>query len=156
MLRGSFGAVSQGSAEVKSFIPEARKKGEEEGQEEGQEEGGQTVFYLYEMLALGNYGCPLLPGFCLSLFAPLVTAIAKAYAWQEELESGEYGSTEELAKAKKVDRSYAGRILKLTSLAPEIVERILAGETPESISLRKLRSGIDLIWSKQIEKYVSS
>lgn len=70
MLRGSFGAVSQGSAEVKSFIPEARKKGEEEGQEEG----GQTVFYLYEMLALGNYGCPLLPGFCLSLFAPLPIA----------------------------------------------------------------------------------
>lgn len=82
--------------------------------------------------------------------ATLVAAIAKAWAWQEELESGQYSSLEELAQSKSVDRSYAGRILKLTSLSPDIVELILVGNTPEGISLRQLRRGIQLVWSRQI------
>ena len=40
----------------------------------------------------------------------LVSALAKAYRWQEQLESGEYASLEDLAAAKGVDRTYVGRI----------------------------------------------
>ena len=79
----------------------------------------------------------------------LALAIARAWKWQEELESGEYGSIEDLARAKKVDRSYAGRLLRLTSLAPEIVEALLAGQGPEGLSLRQLRRGIPLSWAEQ-------
>lgn len=79
----------------------------------------------------------------------LVTAIAKAYAWQEEYESGEYGTIEELAKAKGVDRSYAGRVLRLTSLSPQIVEAILAGDESHGLSLRQLQKGVPLLWSEQ-------
>jgi len=43
----------------------------------------------------------------------LVTAIAKAYRWQEQLESGEYAGLEDLAAANGVDRTYVGRILRL-------------------------------------------
>jgi hypothetical protein len=68
----------------------------------------------------------------------LVSAVAKAYRWQEQLESGQYASLEELAAANGVDRTYVGRILRLTSLAPEIVERILDGDEPEGVSLRRL------------------
>ena len=46
----------------------------------------------------------------------LVSALAKAYRWQEQLESGEYASLEDLAAANGVDRTYVGRILRLTSL----------------------------------------
>ena len=38
--------------------------------------------------------------------APAV-AIARAWQWQEELESGKHASIEDLARAKKVDRTYA-------------------------------------------------
>lgn len=79
----------------------------------------------------------------------LVVALARAWQWQEELESGKYSGVEELARAKKVDRSYAGRLLKLTSLSPEIVEAVLAGEEPEDLSLRQLRRGIPLSWEEQ-------
>lgn len=61
----------------------------------------------------------------------LVSALAKAYCWQEQLESGELASLEDLAAANGVDHTYVGRILRLTSLAPEIVERILNGNEPE-------------------------
>jgi hypothetical protein len=79
----------------------------------------------------------------------LVSALAKAYRWQEQLESGEYASLEDLAAANGVDRTYVGRILRLTSLAPEIVERILDGDEPEGISLAKLRNDFSVAWREQ-------
>ncbi len=79
----------------------------------------------------------------------LVAALAKAYRWQEQLESREYASLEDLAAANAVDRTYVGRILRLTSLAPEIVERILDGDEPEGISLRRLQKDLPLVWSDQ-------
>ena len=79
----------------------------------------------------------------------LVSALAKAHRWQEQLESGEYASLEDLATANGVDRTYVGRFLRLTSLAPEIVERILDGDEPEGISLAKLRADLPLVWGEQ-------
>ena len=79
----------------------------------------------------------------------LVSAVAKAYRWQEQLESGQYASLEELAAANGVDRSYAGRILRLTSLSPEIVEAILDGNEPKGLTLAKLHKRLPLIWSEQ-------
>ena len=78
----------------------------------------------------------------------LVSAVAKAYRWQEQLESGRYASLEELAAANGVDRSYAGRILRLTSLSPEIVELVLDGNEPKGLTLAKLRKRLPLIWSE--------
>jgi hypothetical protein len=79
----------------------------------------------------------------------LVSAVAKAYLWQAELESGQYASLEELAAAHGADCSYAGRILRLTSLSPEIVEAILNGNEPTGLTLAKLRKKLPLIWSEQ-------
>ena len=79
----------------------------------------------------------------------LVSAVAKAYHWQEQLESGQYASLEELAAAHGVDRSYVGRILRLTSLSPEIVEAIVDGNEPNGLTLAKLRKKLPLIWAEQ-------
>ncbi len=43
------------------------------------------------------------------------------------LESGECASITELAAAEKIDRSYLCRVLRLTLLAPGLVEAILDG-----------------------------
>ena len=79
----------------------------------------------------------------------LVVALARAWQWQEELESGEYSTVNELARAKKLDRTYVSRILQLTSLAPDIVESLLAGDDCKGLSLRQLRKGIPAMWSEQ-------
>ena len=44
------------------------------------------------------------------------------------LENGEYASAAELAKAEKVNDSYVSRILRLSLLAPDIVEAIAMGQ----------------------------
>lgn len=79
----------------------------------------------------------------------LAATLAKAYAWQDELESGDWTDLAEFAAAKNVDRSYAGRLLRLTSLAPETVEAILAGDESEGVSLRRLHRGFAEVWSEQ-------
>ena len=79
----------------------------------------------------------------------LVSALAKAYRWQEQLESGEYASLEDLAAANGVDRTYVGRMLRLTSLAPTIVEAIVNGDEPEGISLARLREKLPVVWAEQ-------
>ena len=80
---------------------------------------------------------------------PLVDALAKAHRWQEQLEAGEHANIEDLAKAVGVDRTYAARVMKLTSLAPDIVEAILAGNEPEGASLRKLQKELPVWWGEQ-------
>jgi hypothetical protein len=57
----------------------------------------------------------------------LVKALARAHRWQRMLESGEYATLAELADAERISRSYVSRLLRLTLLAPDIVERILDG-----------------------------
>lgn len=79
----------------------------------------------------------------------LLTALAKAYAWQEQLESGQFEDLEDIAKEQGVDRSYVGRMLQLTSLAPDIVESILSGQTYANISLQQFRKGIPVSWNEQ-------
>ncbi|MFY9254605.1 MAG: hypothetical protein WAO83_14225 [Fuerstiella sp.] len=79
----------------------------------------------------------------------LALAIARAWKWQEELESGEYSTIEELASAKKIDVSYARRMFRLNSLAPDIVDAILQNDAPDHLSLRTLYRGIPLSWAEQ-------
>lgn len=79
----------------------------------------------------------------------LLTALAKAHLWQDQLESGEFEDLEDIAKANGVDRSYVGRMLQLTSLAPDIVESILSGQTYANISLQQFRKGIPVSWNEQ-------
>ena len=57
----------------------------------------------------------------------LVKALARAWRWQRMLERGEHGTLAELADAEGIRRSYVCRVLRLTLLAPDIVERILDG-----------------------------
>ena len=79
----------------------------------------------------------------------LIELIAKAYRWQEQIESGEYPSLEDLAHAIGCDRTYIGRMLRLTSLAPDIIEAILRGDEPDGLSLEKLRKNLPVGWDEQ-------
>lgn len=81
----------------------------------------------------------------------LVIAVARAHRWKALLESGRFRSIEELAQSVKLDRSYVGRILRLTLLAPDIIMAILAGREPSGLSLGKLTKSLPLDWVEQRE-----
>ena len=52
------------------------------------------------------------------------------------LEAGKCRSIAEIAEAKKIDRSFLGRLLRLTLLAPDIQEAILGGDSRRACSWR--------------------
>ena len=80
---------------------------------------------------------------------PLVVALARAFRWQELLESGKVASIAALAKQLKVDRAYVSRILGLTLLAPDIVRAILDGNEPSGLSLARLTKPFPVLWEEQ-------
>ena len=65
----------------------------------------------------------------------LVKALARAFRWRRMLETGRYGTIDELAAAEKINSSYVSRLLRLTLLAPDMVEAILDGRQPASMTL---------------------
>src|SRR5260370_36265345 len=68
----------------------------------------------------------------------MVKAIVRAYRWRDMLESGDYATVRDLAKAEAINESYLGRVLRLTLLAPKIVETILEGRQPAALELSGL------------------
>jgi hypothetical protein len=68
----------------------------------------------------------------------LVKAVVRAHRWRQMIESGKYASSAELAKAEMVNDSYLSRILRLTLIAPDIIEAILTGSQPNTLQLDDL------------------
>jgi hypothetical protein len=77
----------------------------------------------------------------------LVKALARAHRWQRLLENSDYATLAELAGAERISRSYVCRVLRLTLLAPDIVERILDGRPTAGLS--RLMQAFPVEWAKQ-------
>ena len=85
----------------------------------------------------------------------LIKALARAHLWRKQIESGEYASITELAVAEKVNQSYACRLLRLTLLAPQIVEQVLNGRQPEQLNLRSVMTALPVRWEEQVAQLLS-
>jgi hypothetical protein len=79
----------------------------------------------------------------------MVKALARAFRWRKMLDTGVYATLEELARAKGVSATYVTRMLRLTLLAPEIVEAILDGRQSPELQLDDLLGGFPLEWAGQ-------
>jgi hypothetical protein len=82
----------------------------------------------------------------------LIKALARAHRWRRLIESGHYGSITELARSEKVNQSYACRLLRLTLLAPNIVEAILNGTHSHELQLNRLVEPIPVDWDSQVRQ----
>jgi hypothetical protein len=79
----------------------------------------------------------------------MVKAIARAFRWREMLENGTHATIAEIAAAEKINESYVGRVLRLTLLAPDIVEAILDGRQPAEVTLAVLMRPFAVGWGEQ-------
>ncbi len=82
----------------------------------------------------------------------LVIALARAHRWQRLLDEGKFESVSDLAREIGLDPSFAARLLRLTLLAPDIIEAILMGEEPSGLSLTTLTKKLPSDWERQREK----
>jgi hypothetical protein len=77
----------------------------------------------------------------------LVKALARAHRWRRLLEEGQFGTLAELADEERISRSYVCRVLRLTLLAPDMVERIL--DSRATAGLAQFLNPFPLEWKQQ-------
>lgn len=83
----------------------------------------------------------------------MVKAIARAFRWRDMLEKGEYATIREIAVAEKINETYVGRVLRLTLLAPDIVEAIVNGRQPTGLQLDRLARRFPVGWQEQRQTF---
>ena len=59
------------------------------------------------------------------------------------------GAEKALARAEGVHHAYVGKLLRLTLLAPDIVEAVLDGRLPKGVRLEDLVRPLPAEWDKQ-------
>ena len=79
----------------------------------------------------------------------LVKALARAFRWKRMLESDEFASISELAEREGIAFTYMARLPRLSLLAPEIVDAIMEGRQPESVTLANMMDPFPLDWKEQ-------
>ena len=80
----------------------------------------------------------------------LLKALARGFRWRKLLEKGDFSTIEEIADAENINPSYISRVLRLTLLAPEIVEAILAGTQPAGLTRAKVMKPFPMEWQRQV------
>ena len=79
----------------------------------------------------------------------LVKALARAFRWKRMLESGEFATIAELAEREGIAPSYMTRVLRLSLLAPDIVEAILDGKQGPEVTLTRVMEPFPIEWTAQ-------
>ena len=77
----------------------------------------------------------------------LVKALARAFRWKRMIDSGDFATISDLADHEKIASSYLTRVLRLTLLAPQIVEGIVAGRGEPGLA--KLMEPFPAEWCEQ-------
>jgi hypothetical protein len=79
----------------------------------------------------------------------LIRALARAHRWKRMLGEGRYRSAAEIAEADGLTRSFVNRLLRLSLLAPDIVEMILDGRQSKGLQLEELMRSLPGKWEEQ-------
>ena len=81
--------------------------------------------------------------------SPLQKAVIQGFQYRDMLESSKVATVSELAQKVKQERAFLFRALSLVNLAPDIIEAVLNGKEPSSLTLSKLRKGFPEDWTEQ-------
>ena len=82
----------------------------------------------------------------------LIRALVRAHRWKRLLKQRKYRSASELAEAEALTRSFVNRLLRLTLLAPVVVEAILDGRQPKGLQLEELTQTLPSAWHEQRQR----
>lgn len=76
--------------------------------------------------------------------------IAQAWSWRRKLESGEVATIEDLAREAKVTHRMVGRMIRLTYLAPAVLEKLLLDRVPPTMPVKELAVLAEKDWAEQV------
>jgi hypothetical protein len=83
---------------------------------------------------------------------PMIRTLGKAFYWQRLIDTGEVANASELARQLKLEPGWVSEVLRMTLLAPDIIQAIVEGRQPRHLNLHAVRgrdTGIPVEWNKQ-------
>jgi hypothetical protein len=87
---------------------------------------------------------------------PLLTALSRSFYWQWLLDEGRVESGSEIARREALHPSTVNELLRLTILAPDLIQKILKGEQPDGLSILWFtRNLLPVDWSEQAKALVA-
>jgi len=80
----------------------------------------------------------------------VLRAIARAWSWRRQLETGAASTIQDIAAAEKVSDRFVSRMMRLTYLSPEVLEHLVIRRVPPALSLIDLVAVADRPWAEQL------
>ena len=110
---------------------------------------GRKVLVAPDGAGQGALRAPLPPTRTRHEATPAVRALARAFRWRRLLETGAVGTVHEIATAEHINASYVSRVLRLTLLAPEIIDTVVAAlDLGGAAELDRLMLPFPVEWSR--------
>lgn len=81
----------------------------------------------------------------------VLRAIARAWSWRRQLETGTASTIQDIASAEKVSDRFVGRMMRLAYLSPAVLERLLIEHVPPALSLNDLVAVAERPWAEQMD-----
>jgi hypothetical protein len=81
----------------------------------------------------------------------VLRAIARAWSWRRQLETGAVSTILDIAAAEKVSDRFVGRMIRLAYLSPSVLETLVITRKPPAISINDLMAVAELPWAEQME-----
>ena len=87
--------------------------------------------------------------------AHVLRAIARAWNWRRQLETGTASTIQDIAAAEKVSDRFVSRMMRLAYLSPEVLEYLVIRRMPPALSLNDLVAVADRPWAEQLQRAFS-
>ena len=82
----------------------------------------------------------------------VLRAIARAWSWRRQLETGAVSTILDIAAAEKVSDRFLGRMIRLAYLSPSVLETLVITRKPPAISINDLMAVAELPWFEQAKR----
>ena len=79
----------------------------------------------------------------------VLRAIARAWNWRRQLETGATSTIQDIAAGEKVSDRFISRMLRLAYLSPEVIEHLVIRRVPPAVSLNDLGAAAERPWAEQ-------
>ena len=80
----------------------------------------------------------------------VLRAIARAWSWRRQLETGAASTILDIAAAEKVSDRFVSRMMRLAYLSPEVLEYLVIRRVPPALSLYDLADVAARPWAEQM------
>jgi hypothetical protein len=80
----------------------------------------------------------------------VLRAIARAWSWRRQLDTGAASTIQDIAAAEKVSDRFVSRMMRLAYLSPVVLEHLVIRRVPPALSLNDLVAVAERPWAEQM------